>query len=95
MYFSEYWLRGQDLNLAAHPNKITFHRLHLSITALGPRHGRPETKPPPLKPSCEIWIELIREVGRSSYVRAVNSWHQIFVYNPDGNVIDVHQADQK
>ena len=26
--------------------------------------------------------------------RAVNGWHQIFFYDPDGNVIEVHQVDQ-
>ena len=25
---------------------------------------------------------------------AVNGWHQIFFYDPDGNVIEVHQVDQ-
>ena len=35
------WLRVQDLNLAAHPNKITFHRLRSSIT-----RTRSEARPP-------------------------------------------------
>ena len=26
--------------------------------------------------------------------RAVNGWHQIFFYDPDGNVIEVHQVDE-
>ena len=25
---------------------------------------------------------------------AVNGWHQIFFYDPDGNVIEVHQVDE-
>ena len=25
---------------------------------------------------------------------AVNGWHQIFFYDPDGNVTEVHQVDQ-
>ena len=43
---------------------------------------------------CEIWIELGRGVGRSCYVRAVNGWQQIFFYDPEGNVIEVHHVDQ-
>jgi hypothetical protein len=39
-------------------------------------------------------IELIRGVGRSFYVRAVNGWQQIFFYDPEGNVIEVHHVDQ-
>ena len=48
------WLRGQDLNLAAHPNKITFHRLRPSIT-------RPEvraTATPNLRPHPSTQIDL-------------------------------------
>ncbi len=26
--------------------------------------------------------------------RAVETWHQIFFYDPDGNVIEVHQVDE-
>ena len=26
--------------------------------------------------------------------RAVAGWHQIFFYDPDGNVIEVHQIDE-
>jgi hypothetical protein len=57
------------------------------------RNHRKHT-PNPLKPICEIWIELIRGVGRSCYVRAVNGWQQIFFYDPEGNVIEVHHVDQ-
>ena len=44
----------------------------------------------------EYWflVELVRGVGLVFGVLAVNSWHQIFFYDPDGNVIEVHHVDQ-
>ena len=53
--FSGCWLQGQDLNLAAHPNKITLRCLHPSITR--PR-SEPQVRrtyaPPPQPYSIEI-----------------------------------------
>ena len=39
---------GQDLKLVRHPNKIKLLRLHLSITAQGPRrNAQPNLDPTP------------------------------------------------
>ena len=39
-------------------------------------------------------LEAKRIPYSDSGERAVNGWHQIFFYDPDGNVIEVHQVDQ-
>ena len=49
------WLRGQDVDLAAGPNKIERLRLHSSINALGPsRKPRPNQVPTPRTKSIHI-----------------------------------------
>ena len=45
------WLRGQDLNFAARPNKIAPYYLYQSITATRLTRKHPEPTPPPLDPN--------------------------------------------
>ena len=43
---------------------------------------------------CWFLVELVRGVGLVFGVLAVNGWQQIFFYDPEGNVIEVHHVDQ-